>query len=98
MVLLFGKILKNEQEEDAQYILKTVLKNIQELLKFYLKKQNPLKSIAEVEAIFEMKKRSELFEEEWKGIIYSICEQKEAEEIQKKIENFIDKEKQKKMK
>ena len=96
MVLLFGKILKNEQEEDAQYILKTVLKNIQELLKFYLKKQNPLKSIAEVEAIFEMKKRSELFEEEWKGIIYSIFEQKEAEEIQKKIENFIDKEKQKK--
>jgi hypothetical protein len=96
MVLLFGKILKNEQEEDAQYILKTVLKNIQELLKFYLKKQNPLKSITEIETIFEMKKRSELFEEEWKGIIYSIFEQKEAEEIQKKIENFIDKEKQKK--
>ena len=88
-VLLFAKILKNEQEEEAQFIIQKVTKSIQELLKFYLKKQNPLKSVDEIDKIFEIKKNSELNEEEWKGIIYSIYEQKEAEEIEKKIENFI---------
>ena len=88
-VLLFAKILKNEQEEDAYIIIQNVLKSIQDILKFYLKKQNPLKTLNELNKIFELKQKSELNEEEWKGIIYSIYEQKEAEEIQKKIENFI---------
>ena len=95
-VLLFGKILKNEQEEDSRFIIQKLSKSIQDLLKFYLKKQNPLKSMKEMNKIFELKKNSELFEEEWKGIIYSIYEKKEAEEIQTKIENFINKENQKK--
>ena len=42
------------------------------------------------------KKKSELFEEEWKGIIYSIYEKVEADEIEKKIENYINKENEKK--
>ena len=88
-VLLFAKILKNEQEEEAQFIIQKVTNSIQELLKFYLKKQNPLKSVDEIDKMFEIKKNSELNEEEWKGIIYSIYEQKEAEEIEKKIEQFI---------
>ena len=88
-VLLFAKILKNEQEEEAQFIIQKVTNSIQELLKFYLKKQNPLKSVDEIDKMFEIKKNSELNDEEWKGIIYSIYEQKEAEEIEKKIEQFI---------
>ena len=88
-VLLFAKILKNEQEEEAQFIIQKVTNSIQDLLKFYLKKQNPLKSVDEIDKMFEVKKNSELNEEEWKGIIYSIYEQKEAEEIEKKIEQFI---------
>jgi hypothetical protein len=88
-VLLFAKILKNEQEEEAQFIIQKVTNSIQELLKFYLKKQNPLKSVDEIDKMSEIKKNSELNEEEWKGIIYSIYEQKEAEEIEKKIEQFI---------
>ena len=88
-VLLFAKILKNEQEEEAQFIIQKVTNSIQELLKFYLKKQNPLKSVDEIDKMFEIKKNSKLNEEEWKGIIYSIYEQKEAEEIEKKIEQFI---------
>ena len=95
-VLLFGKILKNEQEEDSRFIIQKLSKSIQDLLKFYLKRQNPLKSMKELNKIFELKKKSELFEEEWKGMIYSIYEKKEAEEIQAKIEIFINKENQKK--
>ena len=88
-VLLFAKILKNEQEEDAQFIIQKVSQSIQDLLIFYLKRQNPLKSVDEINKILEIKVNSELIEEEWKGIIYSIYEKKEAEEIEQKILNFI---------
>ena len=90
-VLLFGKILRNEQEEEARFIIQKVEENIEALLLYYIKRQNPLKSINQIQKIFETKKKSELFEEEWKGIIYSIYERNEAGEIEKKIENFINK-------
>ena len=96
IVLLFGKIMRNEQEEDARFIIQKVSQNIDELLLYYIKRQNPLKLVDEIQKIFENKKNSELFEEEWKGIIYSVYEKEEAMEIEKKIENFIIKESDKK--
>ena len=96
IVLLFGKIMRNEQEEDARFIIQKVSESIEELLLYYIKRQNPLKLVTEIKKIFEKKKKSELFEEEWKGIIYSIYENEEATEIEKKIENFIAKENEKK--
>ena len=95
-VLLFGKIMRNEQEEDARFIIQKVAESIEELLLYYIKKQNPLKLTNEINKLFEKKKKSELFEEEWKGIIYSIYEKEEAQEIEKKIEIFINKENEKK--
>ena len=96
IVLLFGKIMRNEQEEDARFIIRKVTESIEELLLYYIKKQNPLKSFNEIKKIFERKKKSELMEEEWKGIIYSIYEKEEAGEIEKKIESYINKETEKK--
>ena len=95
-VLLFGKIMRNEQEEEARFIIQKVSESIEELLLYYIKRQNPLKSVNEINKIFERKKNYELFEEEWKGIIYSIYEKNEANEIEKKIDNFINKENEKK--
>ena len=95
-VLLFGKIMRNEQEEDARFIIKKVSESIEELLLYYIKRQNPLKLVNEIKKIFEKKKKSKLFEEEWKGIIYSIYEKEEAKEIENKIINFINKEIQRK--
>ena len=96
IVLLFGKIMRNEQEEKARFIIQKVTESIEELLLYYIKRQNPLKLIDDINKIFNQKKNSELFEEEWKGIIYTIYEKEEAEEIEKKIENFINKENEKK--
>ena len=92
IVLLFGKIMRNEQEEKARYIIQQISESIEELLLYYIKRQNPLKLTDDIEEIFKRKKNSELLEEEWKGIIYTIYEKKEAEEIEKKIEAFINKE------
>ena len=96
IVLLFGKIMRNEQEEKARYIIQKLSESIEELLLYYIKRQNPLKLTNDINKIFEQKKNSELLEEEWKGIIYTIYEKKEAEEIEKKIEAFINKESEKK--
>ena len=96
IVLLFGKIIKNEQEEDARLIIQKVSESIEELLLYYIKRQNPLKPLNEIKKIFEQKKKSFLFEEEWKGIIYSIYEKNEADIIQQKIDNYINKENEKK--
>ena len=95
-VLLFGKIMRNEQEEEARFIIEKVSESIEELLLYYIKRQNPLKLVNEITKIFEKKKKSELFEEEWKGIIYSIYEKEEAKEMENKIINFINKEMQRK--
>ena len=92
IVLLFGKIMRNEQEEKARYIIQKLSESIEELLLYYIKRQNPLKLMDDVEKIFQQKKNSELLEEEWKGIIYTIYEKKEAEEIEKKVDAFINKE------
>jgi hypothetical protein len=96
IVLLFGKIIKNEQEEDARFIIQKVSESIEELLLYYIKRQNPLKPLDEIKNIFEQKKKSFLLEEEWKGIIYSIYEKNEAEIIEKKIDNYINKENEQK--
>ena len=95
-VLLFGKIIINEQEEDSRFIIQKASESIEELLLYHIKRQNPLKLINEIKNIFGKKKKSELFEEEWKGIIYSIYEKGEVEEIENKIINFINKENQRK--
>ena len=92
IVLLFGKIMRNEQEEKARYIIQKLSESIEELLLYYIKRQNPLKLMDDIEKIFQQKKNSELLEEEWKGIIYTIYEKKEAEEIEKKVDAFINKE------
>jgi hypothetical protein len=88
--------MRNEQEEKARFIIQKVTESIEELLLYYIKRQNPLKLTDDINKIFQQKKNSELFEEEWKGIIYTIYEKDEAEEIEKKIENFINKENEKK--
>ena len=90
-VLLFGKIMRNEQEEDSRFIIQKLIDSISDLLLCYIKSNNPLKSIKEIEKMVKEKKNSKLFEEEWKGIIYNIYEETEAKEIENKIENFIEK-------
>ena len=90
-VLLFGKIMRNEQEEDARFAIEKINESISDLLLYYIKSKNPLKSVDEINKMFKNKKATELVEEEWKGIIYYIYEIEEAKEIEFKIEAYINK-------
>ena len=86
---LFGKILRNEQEEDSRLILTRLKTTISELLEYYLKTKNPLKNQSEIKRMLENIKEGSLNEEEWKGIIYYIYTQFDAENLENKIINYI---------
>jgi len=86
---LFGKILRNEQEENSRLILIKLKENISELLEYYYKSKYPLKSKEEIDNIMNQKKSGILLEEEWKGIIYYIYNAEDSQIIENKILDFI---------
>ena len=92
-VYLFGKILRNELDEDSRFLLIKLQDNISQLLELYLKSKNPLKSQSEIKKSLNEKKNGILSEEEWKGIIYFIYNEEEGKILEKKIIAFIQKNK-----
>ena len=92
---LFGKILRNEQDEDSRIELNKLQENISELLQTYLKEKNPLKSQNDIKKMLLQKKNGILNEEEWKGIIYYLFSEEDATNLEKKIIRFIQKQKEK---
>ena len=92
-IYLFGKILRNELDEDSRLIYIKLQENISQLLEYYLKSKNPLKSQAEIKKMLNEKKNGILTEEEWKGIIYYIYNEEEVKILEKKIVSFIQKNK-----
>ena len=92
-VYLFGKILRNELDEESRFILIKLQENISQLLEFYLKSKNPLKSKSEIQKSLNEKKNGILTEEEWKGIIFYLYNEDEGNILEKKIISFIQKNK-----
>ena len=88
-VLLFGKIMRNEQEEEARFAIEKITSSINDLLLYSLKSKYPFKSIDDINKMFKKKKNEELIEEEWKGIIYYIYEIEQAKELENKVQSFI---------
>ena len=92
-IYLFGKILRNELDEDTHLIFIKLQENISQLLEFYLKSKNPFKSQVEIQKMVNEKKNGILTEEEWKGIIYYIYNEEEGNNLEKKIIKYIQKNK-----
>ena len=88
-ISLFGKILRNEQEEDSRFILNKLKENIAELLEYYYKSKYPLKSQKEIQKIMNQKKNGILLEEEWKVIIGYLYNSEDSQIIENKILEFI---------
>lgn len=80
-VQLFGKILRNEINEDFQIIFKQVREASLEVLKQHYKAKFPFNSEKSVKTMVEQKKNSELDEEEWLVIVKTLHEVQDQEEI-----------------
>ena len=88
---LFGKILRNELDEESRFILDQLKNTILESIEYYLKSKNPLKSKTYLKKMLNNKKEGLLKEEEWRRIIYYIFPNEEAQIIENKILLYIQK-------
>jgi hypothetical protein len=88
-VCLFGKILRNELEEDARLVLARLKTTISDLLSYFLKSKMPLKSNGEIKEIINTKMNGLLLEDEWKGIVYYVYEKDDATNLENRIIEFI---------
>ena len=95
-ICVFGKILRNECEEEFRIVLQKVKNTISDLLtvfqliiQFYLKGKYPLKSNGDIKEIVSQKNNGLLLEEEWKEIIFYMYEQEDANYLYTKIVEHI---------
>ena len=86
-ILLFGKILKNEIEEDFRFTYERLKKTINDLLQHYIKAKFPMKKSEDLIELIDSKIKNNGFlnEEEWKGIVYYLYEENDAKLIEAKI-------------
>jgi hypothetical protein len=68
-VAVFGKILRNEIDEEFRIVQKQLKDTVAELLRVYLKGKYPLKSEDEVTRLLKKRMASSVYEEEWVDII-----------------------------
>jgi hypothetical protein len=90
-ICLFGKILRNELEEESRFVIAKLKSTISELLEYFLKAKFPLKSSSDILQICQSRKNSFLNEDEWKGIIYSLFEKRDSMNLENRIVDFVKK-------
>ncbi|OMJ83740.1 hypothetical protein SteCoe_15282 [Stentor coeruleus] len=80
-VQLFGKIMKNEVNEDFFIIFKQVREASIEVLRQHYKTKLPFNTEKSIKQLVESKKNADLEEDEWMTIIKALHEQQDHEEV-----------------
>jgi hypothetical protein len=88
-ICMFGKILRNEIEEDCRLIITKLKVTIPEILSCLLKSKFPLKSNGDIKEITQSKVNGLLLEEEWKKIISYLYDRSEALVLENKISEYV---------
>eukprot|EP01029_Cantina_marsupialis_P007920 TRINITY_DN1903_c0_g1_i1.p1 TRINITY_DN1903_c0_g1~~TRINITY_DN1903_c0_g1_i1.p1 ORF type:complete len:660 (+),score=241.96 TRINITY_DN1903_c0_g1_i1:96-2075(+) len=68
-VAVFGKIMKNDIDEEFRFVQQQLKDTVQELLRVYLKGKFPLKTDDAINAILDKKMKGTVDEEEWVDIV-----------------------------
>jgi hypothetical protein len=84
-ILLFGKILRNEVNEDFYIIFKQVREASLEVLRQHLKSKLPFTTEKAVKQLVEQKKTVELEEDEWMIIIKTLHEPQDHDPVTKAV-------------
>ena len=84
-VLLFGKTLRNEVNEDFNIVFKQVREASVEVLRQYFKTKQPFTPEKSLKLLVEQKKNAELDEEEWAIIVRTLHEVQDQEEVFKVV-------------
>jgi hypothetical protein len=78
-VMVFGKILKNECDEEFRFVQVQVKDTIAELLKMFLKSKFPLKTSVDMEAMLQEKLNGLISAEEWTDVVKYMYNQTDAD-------------------
>ena len=91
-ICLFGKILRNEIEEDSRLIYSRLQQSILEYLKYYFKSKHPYKSAKDINNMLKEKRTNKMLkEDEWKKIINYLYNSEDAKIIEEKVNDVIQK-------
>ena len=90
-VCLFGKILRNELEEEEILIVSKLKTAISQFLTLYFQNKFPLKNKGDIDQMVNKAKLSSLTEEQWSNIINYIFASNENDliNLNEKIQNYI---------
>ena len=84
-VALFGKILKNECDEEFRFIQMHVKETLLSLLKVLLKDKNPFKSEAEIGKFLDQIQNGSMEEWMWRKIIEKMYDPKDYEVLESRF-------------
>ncbi|CAD8087342.1 unnamed protein product [Paramecium sonneborni] len=88
-VAVFGKILRNECDEEFRFVQGQVKNTIMELLKMYLRGKFPLKTNADIKEMMNQRFNSFIFQEEAEDIIKYMYNQVDSEIILNKLKQYF---------
>ena len=88
-VAVFGKILRNEIDEDFRIVQKQLKDTVSELLRVYLKGKYPLKSEDEVSKLLKKRMSTTVYEEEWVDIIKYMYNHEDSVSLIMKCKDLI---------
>ena len=90
-IFLFGKILRNEIEEESRFDYANIKRSVLEMLNYFLKNKYPLKSIQDIQSMQKEKENGLLCEEEWKKLIGHLYDPPDMKLLENKIIDVIQK-------
>ena len=90
-IFLFGKILRNEIEEDSRFVYAKLKQSVLDVMNYFLKAKFPLKSIADIQSMRNAKENGFMTEDDWKKVINYLYEAPDAKFLENKIIDVIQK-------
>eukprot|EP00698_Gefionella_okellyi_P019375 TRINITY_DN5930_c0_g1_i1.p1 TRINITY_DN5930_c0_g1~~TRINITY_DN5930_c0_g1_i1.p1 ORF type:complete len:679 (-),score=216.80 TRINITY_DN5930_c0_g1_i1:78-2114(-) len=88
-VAVFGKILRNEIDEEFRFVQQQLKQTVAELLRVYLKGKYPLKRDDDIGAMLKKRMNSSVQEEEWVDIIKYMYNHEDSVQLIVKVKEVI---------
>ena len=88
-VAVFGKILRNECDEEFRFVQNQVKETVNELLKIQIKNKYPLKAANEINKILEDRVNGFILEDEWTEVVKYMYNEADSQSILSNIWNSI---------
>lgn len=90
-VTVFGKILRNECDEEFRLVQSQLKEAVAELVKMILRNKNPLKNNGDIQDMLNDRLNSYLYQDEWSGILKYMYTEEDSSQLFDEIYRIIKK-------